>query len=259
MSAFLTYNWYTIWWTATNNILTKWNIDDVADSNINLQSLIWANWNIVINSQYWAKLVTITWVIFADTAGLFEAELSKFRTAFNEQWLSCLFTKDWVNYLYCNPYFKSWNYFDRQGYQVNYCNFKIQFIIPEWYFRFGTFSTNVNNITVPSDSFSVINDKEKLTEWVFNFLINSATDLTEIQASSNWKTIIIPNSTWFQAWDILIVDCVNKTVKLNWNNVLFTWFFPEIPVNSWGTTVETFYTSTSHDVSLDFSFSKRLY
>ena len=247
------YNWYTFWnWT--NTILTNRNLDNLSNKVVELQNRIWSRWQIVINSQFTSKIFRFSWVVFAASEALLEAELNSIRKALNTDWELAQINSRWF-VLYGTSYLNRNNIFDREWNNVNFCKFNIEFILPDWYLKRGTTAQSWTNITTASDTVAVANSWEQSTEWVITYTVNTETALTKIEAEINWKEIIVESA--FTAADILIIDCKLKTVKINGNTIWYDWFFPEVPT-WWWNLISTF-TSTVHDVSYTFLADIRWY
>ena len=236
------------------------------NTNIVVSSITSDNWHSISSDTYsspftdlwWElnyffkdKIVTLNWYLKYDTAILLN------------DWIDSLKKKLWennkdldikVNWAIRRAKASCVNLdslFQRQNYNITFLSFSIQFRLVSEFSKELTLQTQSKTSKTASFSESVINNWTTKTNPVLNILVNSETDLTSIAFNIWDNTITVLDS--YQAADVLVIDCQDKTVKVNSVAIDYTWTFPYLG------TGENLYTLTLTATAKNFNSTISFY
>jgi hypothetical protein len=142
--------------------------------------------------------------------------------------------------------------FNRDHFHINFCPFVITLQTNEPFFYEETlqsFTTSgVTGATLAQDVFNpwFIASKPQIY-----FVFNSATSVTTVYFTCDSRTITYTGT--ITASDILLIDCLNKEVRLNNTLVDYSGTFPELP--AWSKTV-TYWIDGTHNTDISINFRK---
>ena len=134
-------------------------------------------------------------------------------------------------------------------YHITACPYRIIFVCQPFGKSTTPVSSSYNNVTgsTYTNSINVTGSAEPRP--VIQFTVDSETSLTKIQFQNkpvDAVTNSITVSQSFNAGNVLIIDCGERTVKLNGNNSDFTGVFPTFYPSTNSITIT--FTSTAHQV-----------
>lgn len=233
----------------TATIITS-DVDDggAGERGLSMFSLVNANGAVITDSIYNTKTINITGLLKSTTLAGLEALIDTFHAIFTvrDKNLDIGYGVSTRRYI-CTA--KDVN-IKRPVRGANWANFEVSMVatIP---FGSDTTTTSALNATgrtaqTYSDNYTFLGSAPVQLP-TFTISLTAVTGGTSATVSigngGNGQTIVVTR-TWAAA-DILIVDCYNKTVKVNGVEVTFNGAFPEFPVGAGVLTyVDTFTTRT---------------
>ena len=142
--------------------------------------------------------------------------------------------------------------FQREHFHINFCPFIITLQTNEPFFYEETLqSITTSGVTTATLAQDVYNPWYIASKPQVYFVFNSATSVTTVYFTCEGRTVTYTGT--LAASDILIFDCLNKKVTLNWTLVDYSWTFPELPS---GSETVTYWIDGTHNTDISINFRK---
>lgn len=217
------FNWYGL---QNNNIISSYKTD-YNEASIDLN--VWINpiidGGIVLNKKYSDNVITIEGIMLADTPAELLTLMDEFKLKLSQTEWYLDIKQDDGEYRRIKATLISNSIFDKKHYDITRCPFKLQFksVEPFFYNRTAVADT-LNNIATNVNIDLGYTGTAKTYPQLY-FWFNVATAVTEMTIKLGNFSLEI-NET-INVWDILVIDCEEKTVKLNGALIEYDWvFFP---------------------------------
>jgi len=217
------FNWF---WLQNANIVTAFK-DDEWFPDIDLttfQNPVVDGWWI-LNRRYSKKVIKLKWVLKHNSASELQTLIDNFKLNCSAvEWFLDIKT-NWI-YRRTKATVVSSKVFDKRHFDITRTPYELTFETVEPFFYFRSPET-ISDLWVSAD-----HNIEFTYNWTaisypriyFIFWTVSATD--EISMTLNWSTVSISEA--ITTWDIVILDAEEKSVKLNWTEIEYTWTFPNL-------------------------------
>ena len=201
------------------------------------------NWMGLLDYKHTKGILQISWTIKKDTPEKMREEIDKMKKSLYQPNKTLQVIFDWE--IRKNKAYIEDLQFAQKSYTTNFIKFTARFatINPYWE-KIGGVSNTFWDITDTLQE-SEINDWSAITYPKFIFTFYSASSVSNISLEM-WDTAIVINES-INADDIVIIDSIEQTVKVNDEEVNFDWVLPimEVWANPYTLTVDWTYNLTS--------------
>lgn len=240
------------WWYPLNSDIIKFSATNYDNGHI----LDRTTYNNPIDNWIWEiayyfrdKVINLTWIIKTESKTKLLEEMDR---------LKWILFKPWQDFIlkYGESYRKGRasltnpeSLTSREHFHINFLPLNLTFSVLEFMEDIVQQNKSYTSRTTPIND-EILNKWTATAKIVYTIIFNSATSVTSITIwNSEDKTIRINYN--FTAWDSLIIDWKELTVKVNWAEVDYTWQIPKLPV--WTSTLNVS-PNWTYDISLNLSY-----
>lgn len=222
------------------------DLDSLADRALSIYALAHANASVIPFDSFPSKTIPVTGTIVGSSTADLDSRLDAFKAYFNgkDKNLDIEYNSSTRRFIATANGLSI-----KRSANKKYAKFSLQFFctIP-----FGTDTSNTTALNatartgnVYSDSYTFLGSAPaQLPVVTITLTAVSSTGSQQLAWGNNdtGQGIVITSSTWL-AGDVLVIDCVNKTVKINGVDVDFSGAFPEFSPGSHPMTYSDTFTS----------------
>ena len=236
-----------VWWTTQQDDIV-YNSYWLQNTNICVNSISYDNWHNVSSDTYsnpltdlwWElnyyfreKIVTLTWTLKWNNAEDLNNRIDELKQVLWQNNKDLDIKVNWTIRRAKASCININSLFDRKHYNITWIPFTIQFRVVSSFFKELTMQTQSFTWLTAWYTEEITNRWTVRTNPTINILISSTTWTNQITFNIWDNTLTINKS--LTASDTIIIDCVQKTVKINNIDVDYSWVFPilEVWVNSY--------------------------
>lgn len=223
-----------------------------------LQEAIYTGWNVkelnTFNKPYWVglwyssyntrnKILRVSWIIKNDTIWGLNFYIDNFLSKIDWQMLDIYIHRDDVigdnQILYSTWYIINDNLIERWPQDLTFCKFTLEINILEWYFEWSKYIEETLNVAIGWSTlpYQLIFNNEWSDIIYPILLINATSTITTDIYVWDIEGRKITISEDLVDWDVLTVDCQDKTVRKNGDLIDYAGIFPRY--NPWSQVVVT--------------------
>ena len=216
------------WLQNANIITTKIDFDNIGEIDLNTFKFARDNGWGVLSKYYRGRMISMDVTVKESTASAFSTLLDTFKKNLRKtEWFLDITINDEIRRIKAAVKDIA---FDRNHYNITYCNARITFQTVEPFF----YAKNAQSFEFLAMSGSFY--WEFSSEWSVEsdpkiyILFQAGTTATGIDFVANGKTMTISQS--FTSGDVLIIDAQNKNITKNGVEIDYTWQFPQFSPGS---------------------------
>lgn len=220
----ISFNWYNL---QTNNIVTsKMTVDDYPQVDYEDYNLPRTDWMWFLSKFYRSRNIEISWYLKVDIESDLQTLIDTFKWQLS--WTSWIF-KYLVDWLYRQITATCVNLsLPKEHYNITLVPFTIQLKTLESYFYLSNNVSITDNWTNSPRTIQVNNTWSAVSLPQAYLTFSWVTSTTSVSLSL-WNRSL--TYTWtIASWDILLFDCLNKQVFLNWVLVEYSWTFTQLEI-----------------------------